>query len=155
MLFRSEYVSRETLTMGQVRPLLALDKAEQQLEVANAIIEKGWSARTVEEVVQQLKQGNEIKLVREVVAVIMKNEKKEEKKPKNQAFQEANLIDFQNKLVELLGTKVKIVPKSDKQGKIEIEYYSVDDLERIYDVLQMKDGKTYNSEEKNNNVFTV
>ena len=43
--------------------------------------------------------------------------------------------DFQNRLVELLGTKVKVVPKDEKKGKIEIEYYSPEDLERIYDLL--------------------
>ena len=40
-----------------------------------------------------------------------------------------------DELVELLGTKVKVVPKDEKKGKIEIEYYSPEDLERIYDLL--------------------
>ena len=41
-------------------------------------------------------------------------------------------------MIELLGTKVKIVPKNEKQGKIEIEYYSAEDLERIYELLEQQ-----------------
>ena len=113
-----EYVSRETLTMGQVKPLLSLDNEKQQLEVAAAIIEKGWSSRTVEDVVKELKTGRRFKVTEE--AVIVAEEKANNKK---------------GRLVELLGTKVKVVPKDEKKGKIEIEYYSPEDLERIYDLL--------------------
>jgi ParB family chromosome partitioning protein len=39
-------------------------------------------------------------------------------------------------LVSYLGTRVKVVPKNEEQGKIEITYTSVDDLNRIYELLQ-------------------
>ena len=49
-------------------------------------------------------------------------------------------MTFEQRLVEFLGTKVKVVPKLDEQGRqggtIHIEYYSAEDLERIYEVLQ-------------------
>ena len=48
--------------------------------------------------------------------------------------------DFEQRLVELLGTKVKVQPKPEEDGRqggtIHIEYYSAEDLERIYEVLQ-------------------
>ncbi len=39
---------------------------------------------------------------------------------------------------ESLGTKVKIIPKNENKGKVEIEYYSKEDLERLYDLLEGK-----------------
>lgn len=128
-----ENVSRETLTMGQVKPLLSLDNEKQQMEIAQAIIEKGWSSRTVEDVVKELKAGHKVKVMKETVTVI--GEKAAVKKTKNAHKEDVFAGDFQNRLVELLGTKVKVVPKDEKQGKIEIEYYSPDDLERIYEIL--------------------
>ena len=128
-----EYVSRETLTMGQVKPLLSLDNEKQQLEVATAIMEKGWSSRTVEDVVKELKAGRKVKVAEETVTVL--GSKAPAKKAGTAAQKDVFASDFQNRLVELLGTKVKVVPKDTRQGKIEIEYYSPEDLERIYDLL--------------------
>ena len=108
-----EYVSRETLTMGQVKPLLSLDNEKQQLEVAAAIIEKGWSSRTVEDVVKELKTGRRFKVTEE--AVIVAEEKANNKKGKAAAAGDVFTSDFQNRLVELLGTKVKVVPKDEKK----------------------------------------
>ncbi|MFQ9935231.1 MAG: hypothetical protein ACLRXQ_03385 [Phascolarctobacterium faecium] len=67
----------ETLTMGQVKPLLSLDNEKQQLEAAAAIIEKGWSSRTVEDVVKELKTGRRFKVTE---AVIVAEEKQTIKK---------------------------------------------------------------------------
>lgn len=128
-----EYVSRETLTMGQVKPLLSLTQEKQQLDVAKAIIEQGWSSRTVEDVIKELKSGNKVKVLKETVSVL--GGKAPAKKAQKAVAADVFTGDFQNKLVELLGTKVKVVPKNDKQGKIEIEYYSPEDLERIYALL--------------------
>ena len=50
-------VSRETLTMGQVRPLLSLDNQEEQEQLALFIIEQGLSARAVEELVKKIKNA--------------------------------------------------------------------------------------------------
>ena len=40
---------------------------------------------------------------------------------------------------ESLGTKVKIIPRNENKGKVEIEYYSKEDLEHLYDLLEGKD----------------
>lgn len=96
--------------MGQVKPLLSLDNEKQQTEVAEAIIEKGWSSRTVEDVVKELKcrpqgksaEGNSY----------CAGQQNADKENKTAAKEDVYASDFQNRLVELLGTKVKVVPKT-------------------------------------------
>ncbi len=138
------------LTMGQAKQLLGLPKQEQMCEVAEAIIANGWSSRMTEEVVRKLKEGKKLKIVRELVEEEAKNK---EKKPKREPTENDIFChDFEQRLVEFLGTKVKVVPKLDEQGRqggtIQIEYYSAEDLERIYEVLQQgrQDDKPNNGE---------
>ena len=126
------------LTMGQAKQLLGLPKPEQMCEVAEAIIANGWSSRMTEEVVRKLKEGKKLKIVRELIEEEAKNKDNKEKKPKREPTENDIFChDFEQRLVEFLGTKVKVVPKLDEQGRqggtIHIEYYSAEDLERIYD----------------------
>lgn len=142
-----EAVSRETLTMGQVRPLLSLENAQEQEKLAQIIAEQGLSARAVEEIVKKIKNGEEITFENDA-----EKTKKEKKARKNKKTEISIYCrDFQNRLIELLGTKVKIVPKNEKQGKIEIEYYSAEDLERIYELLEQQPKQNKIKREK----FTV
>lgn len=144
------------LTMGQAKQLLGLPKPEQMCEVAEAIIANGWSSRMTEEVVRKLKEGKKLKIVRELVEEEATNK---EKKPKREPTENDIFChDFEQRLVEFLGTKVKVVPKLDEQGRqggtIHIEYYSAEDLERIYEVLQQgrHEEKPLNGEPKRLNV---
>lgn len=134
-----EYIIQGVLTMGQAKQLLGLPKEEQQLQVAKAIISEGWSSRTTEKVVQLLKEGRQLKAVREIIEAVAKPVK--EKKTKRQLSEnDVFCRDFELRLVELLGTKVKVLPKPEEEGRqggtIQIEYYSAEDLQRIYEVLQ-------------------
>lgn len=147
------------LTMGQAKQLLGLPKPEQMCEVAEAIIANGWSSRMTEEVVRKLKEGKKLKIVRELIEEEAKNKDSKEKKPKREPTENDIFChDFEQRLVEFLGTKVKVVPKLDEQGRqggtIHIEYYSAEDLERIYEVLQQgrHEEKTLNGEPKRLNV---
>lgn len=147
------------LTMGQAKQLLGLPKPEQMCEVAEAIIANGWSSRMTEEVVRKLKEGKKLKIVRELIEEEAKNNDNKEKKPKREPTENDIFChDFEQRLVEFLGTKVKVVPKLDEQGRqggtIHIEYYSAEDLERIYEVLQQgrHEDKPYNGEPKRLNV---
>lgn len=147
------------LTMGQAKQLLGLPKPEQMCEVAEAIIANGWSSRMTEEVVRKLKEGKKLKIVRKLVEEEAKNKDNKEKKPKREPTENDIFChDFEQRLVEFLGTKVKVVPKLDEQGRqggtIHIEYYSAEDLERIYEVLQQgrHDDKPHNGEPKRLNV---
>ena len=147
------------LTMGQAKQLLGLPKPEQMCEVAEAIIANGWSSRMTEEVVRKLKEGKKLKIVRELIEEEAKTKDNKEKKPKREPTENDIFChDFEQRLVEFLGTKVKVVPKLDEQGRqggtIHIEYYSAEDLERIYEVLQQgrHGGKPLNGEPKRLNV---
>lgn len=147
------------LTMGQAKQLLGLPKPEQMCEVAEAIIANGWSSRMTEEVVRKLKEGKKLKIVRELVEEEAKTKDNKEKKPKREPTENDIFChDFEQRLVEFLGTKVKVVPKLDEQGRqggtIHIEYYSAEDLERIYEVLQQgrHEDKPHNGEPKRLNV---
>lgn len=147
------------LTMGQAKQLLGLPKPEQMCEVAEAIIANGWSSRMTEEVVRKLKEGKKLKIVRELIEEEAKNKDNKEKKPKREPTENDIFChDFEQRLVEFLGTKVKVVPKIDEQGRqggtIHIEYYSAEDLERIYEVLQQgrHEDKPHNGEPKRLNV---
>lgn len=131
------YVSQGVLNVGQVKMLASLASEEQQCAVAKLIIENDWSSRIVEEVVRKLKEGKLLKVVCEVI------EKKDRiKKKDKESIKEEEVLfykDFENKLIETLGTKVKVQPKGeDKGGTIQIEYYSSEDLNRIYELLQPK-----------------
>ena len=153
------HIINGVLTMGQAKQLLGLPKPEQMCEVAEAIIANGWSSRMTEEVVRKLKEGKKLKIVRELIEEEAKTKDNKEKKPKREPTENDIFChDFEQRLVEFLGTKVKVVPKLDEQGRqggtIHIEYYSAEDLERIYEVLQQgrHEDKPHNGESKRLNV---
>lgn len=112
-----EYVSRGTLSMGQARPLLAVENAAVQCEAARTIIEEDLNARDSEELVKRL---------------CSKKEKKA--KPTAPVSREFFLAEMEDRLKMVLGTQVRIKPGKMK-SKIEIDYYNPEDLERILDFL--------------------
>ena len=115
-----EHVSRGTLTMGQARPLLILEDQDLQLEVAETIIAEGLSSRDAEELVKK----------------IMKRPKNKEK-DQDQAIEHLREIfveEAEDQLKMALGTQVRIKPGKIK-SKIEIEFYSQDELERLVETL--------------------
>ena len=114
-----EYVSRGTLTMGQVRPLLTLESEDLQIEAAEYIIAEDLSARDAEKLVKKLMKDPQVL-----------QEELEEEEYKEDIF----VVEAEDVLKMALGTKVKIKPGK-KKSKIEIEFYSADDLERLVEVL--------------------
>jgi len=109
-----EYLSEDKLSMGHARALAALEDAEAQVELARAIVGKSLSVRDVEKIVSRAK-----------------------KKPpaiKKHDF-DPDLRSVEEDLVKILGTKVTI-SGSRKKGAIKVLYYSLDDLNRIYDKLK-------------------
>jgi len=109
-----EYLIEGRLTSGHGRALLGIQNEEVQMEVAELIIKNDLSVRETERAIQRL------------------NDKDKEKKGKNQ--KPGYIIDIEEKLEESLGTRVVISPGK-KKGKIEIEYYSNEDLERIIEKI--------------------
>ena len=134
------FIVEGKLNMGQAKQLLGLPKPEQQIEVAQSIMENGWSSRFTEQVVRLLKDGKQLKYVQEIVEEVPKAKEKPAKPKRVPSANDVFCHDFEQRLVELLGTKVKVQPKPEEDGRqggtIQIEYYSAEDLERIYEVLQ-------------------
>lgn len=106
----------DMITTGHARALLAIDDEEQQFIIANKIFDEKLSVRETEKLVKTLKNPKKIQKV----------EKKEN------TFIYTNI---EEKMKNIIGTKVNVNAKSDGKGKIEIEYYSEDELERIFDLI--------------------
>ncbi len=107
-------VEQNKLTAGHARALLAIENSSKQKELAIAIIEKGLTVRDVENIIKNLNKS-----------------KSEPPKPKEKSLE---LKDFENKIKRVLSTSVAI-KGNDNKGKIVIDYYSIDDLNRIYEIL--------------------
>ncbi len=106
----------DMISTGHARALLAIDDEEQQYQLANRIFDEKLSVRETEKLVKALK-----------------NPKKEVKKQKPEHTFVYDNIEEQMK--NIIGTKVSVNPKANGKGKIEIEYYSEEELERIYDLI--------------------
>ena len=106
----------DMISTGHARALLAIEDEEQQYLLATKIFDEKLSVRETEKLVNSLK-----------------NPKKEIKKitPEHQFIYN----DIAEKMKSIMGTKVNINAKANGKGKIEIEYYSEEELERIYDLM--------------------
>ncbi len=116
-----QMVIDEMLTTGHARAILGIEDADKQYEVAQKIFDEKLSVRDTEKLVKNLQ--NE------------KNSPKEDKQKLDPKL-EAIYKDLEEQMKVILGTKVAINPKDDKRGKLEIEYYSQDELDRIIDMLR-------------------
>lgn len=114
------------LLMGQARPLLALKDKALQVKAAEHILEEHLSSRQAEELVRRLLDDPAYLDARESGAEAESEEVQE-------APQDAFYQDAAGRLNEYLGTKVRIRPG--KKSRIEIEFYSEDDLERLLELL--------------------
>lgn len=113
-------VSEEKLSVGHARALLTVDSADIQRKIARNIIEMSLSVRETEKSVKRLAK-NEDEVV-ENKQVKLKND--------------ANVKAAETKLRRKYGTQVKILPDGrGTGGKIELEYYSEADLDRIYQLM--------------------
>lgn len=108
-----DYISKNTITAGHAKAILALPAEMDQLRVCNLVVKKSLSVRETESLVSRRSLG----------------ERKIEIK------KDQNIADLENQLQQLFGTRVKIA-HGRKRGKIQIEYYSTEDLNRILDMLQ-------------------
>lgn len=132
-------VVKGELTIGQVRPLLALKTSKDQKLLAKHILELGLSARVVEDLLKKIREGYDLDEIINPSKLLGENKETEKEPVKNKKKNKKELgiylREYQDRLVERLGTKVRLVKKNEKAGKIEIEYYSQEDLERIYELI--------------------
>ena len=111
-----QMVIDEMITTGHARALLAIDNAEEQYTIAQKVFDEKLSVRDVEKMVKNLhKPAKPKKLDDKALEVIYQ--------------------DIAEKLKVALSTKVSVSSKGDGAGKIELEFYSHDDLERLMDIL--------------------
>lgn len=111
-----QMIIEDMISTGHARALLAIEDRDQQYELANMIFDEKLSVRDVEKLVKSLKNPKKVK---------------EKKVVKNSFI----YTDLEEKLKEVIGTKVSIASKGKGKGKIEIEYYSDEELERVFDMI--------------------
>ena len=120
-----DMIVEEMLTTGHARALLSIGKSELQYQLANQIYEENLSVRETE------------KLVKKVLADL-DNENAEEIETQIEDTTQLDEIykSMEENIKDLMGTKVSIKRKANNRGKIEIEYFSFDELERLYDMIR-------------------
>ena len=115
-----QYLIEGVISEGHGRTLLSIDDDKLQCEIAQKVIDDKLSVRELEKLMKDCKQGNTKK--------ISKEDDDSKLSPYNKVITE--------KLQGYFGTKVNICNKNNK-GKIEIEYYSYEDLQRILDIIKL------------------
>ena len=115
-----KYVIEEKLSVGHVRAVLSIENNEMKLIIADKIIENGLNVRQTEN----------------YIASLLKEPKIKKKSPMEEEMKRY-FITLEKKLSNELKTKVSI-HRGKKKGKIEIEYYSNEDFERIMKLLKNK-----------------
>ncbi len=114
-----KFVYEDVLSEGHARALINIDDKDVQYETAKKIIDENLNVRQSEKLVKKI-------LLSKII----------EKRRKPQKKNEPYINDIQEKLKNHLGTKVRVT-YGRKKGKIEIEYYSYDDLERLMNLLNI------------------
>jgi len=100
-----------SLSMGHAKAILAIEGRASQVEAARKILKKGLSVRETEVLTKKVTRSRKTRI------------------PKD-----PQLSSLEEKLIRGLGTKVRIIHKG-KKGRIEIEYYSLDELDRLLEIL--------------------
>lgn len=116
-----QMVIDEMLTTGHARALLGIEDQDIQYVLAQQIFDQKLSVRDTEKLVKS-----------------MQNEKKGKKKEPEKLDSKLMAIysDLEEQMKKIMGTKVLINSKNSNSGKIEIEYYSQDELDRIIDLIR-------------------
>ena len=107
-------VAERRLSMGHARAILGLATPELQTQLAEKSAAQGLSVRQVERLVKKINEPRE---------------------PTDEPLQDPNIRAAIGELESALNTRVRIVEKSDQRCRIEIEYYSQEDLQRLYELM--------------------
>lgn len=108
----------DMISAGHARALLGIENEEEQFILAQRVFDEKLSVRDIEKIVKKRSKENE-----EVI------------KKKTETQLSNVYTDIETKLKDRLSTKVKVTGKENGSGKIEIEFYSGDELERILDLI--------------------
>lgn len=122
----------DDITYGHARALINLPSEEVQVELLNKIIDKSLSVRKVEQLVRMYNESSGKELKRKTATI------------KTRILTvDANLSNVEDKLRKIFGTKVICRQKKDGSGELIIEYYSSEELERLFELFEIID-KNYN-----------
>jgi ParB family chromosome partitioning protein len=113
-------VIEDIISTGHARTLIPIEDPEKQYEYAQKALDEKWSVRDAE---------------KEVKKLLSSNPSKKTKRKLSDALS-AVYADLENDLKNRFGTKVSILPKDEKSGKVEIEYYSKEELNDLIGKLQ-------------------
>lgn len=112
-----QMVIDDMISTGHARALLAVENPEEQYNLAQKIFDEKLSVRDVEKLVKNLHKPE-------------KTKKKMDDKTMQAIYQ-----DIEDKLKQKLSTKVTVTPKGEGSGKIEIEFYNHEDLDRLLEII--------------------
>ena len=121
------FIEQGSITAGQARPLLGLGNEAQITTFAKLVVEKGWSAREVEQ------------RVRDAGPAKGEKTRRGGRPPKNDS-RSPELRSIEQRLRKHLQTDVSITMKSDTRGTINIGFYSADDIERVTEIMGLSDN---------------
>lgn len=135
-------VRKRTISMGHARALLALSTERAQLAVLREVVTKDLSVRKTESLVKDIElghadvgRGGEIKKGSPAKSPPAAS-------PGGTGVLSSTVADIENSLRHVLGTQVRLKMKSEERGAFEVEFYSLEELERLLDLLT-----TLNSEQ--------
>jgi ParB family chromosome partitioning protein len=111
-----QLLAERRLSMGHARAILGIPGEALQQQVAEKASSQGLSVRQVERLVQRMTKSREPKSA-------------------DEALEDPNVKAAIQELERVLGTRVRVVGKGEQRGRIEIEYYSAEDLDRIYTII--------------------
>ena len=118
-------LAKSLISLGHAKAILSLAYQEQQIELMDLIITEGFSVRDAEHYVADME------------------EKTEEEDPEQQSIasteKDQHIISLEDDLKNLFATKV-VIKHGNKKGKIQIEYYSLEDLDRILELMGRKNS---------------
>ena len=112
-----QMVIDDMISTGHARALLAIEDPEEQFILAQRIFDEKLSVREVEKLVKNLHKPEKVKNKAEDTTM------------------QAIYLDIEDKLKQRLSTKVTVISKGEGTGKIEIEFYNHDDLDRLLDMI--------------------
>lgn len=107
-------LAERRLSMGHARAILGLPTPELQMQLAEKAAAQGFSVRQVERLVQKMNEPREAS---------------------GRPLQDPNIKAAVDELEKALGTRVRIIEKTDQRGRVEIEYYSQEELQRVYELI--------------------
>lgn len=117
-----QMVIEDMISTGHARTLLGLEDGEEQYAIANKVFDEKLSVRELEKLIKELKNPKE---------------KKEKQSRENDFIYR----DLEERMKGIMGTKVCVNRKANGRGKIEIEYYSDEELERLFEmIMSIKEG---------------